>query len=69
MLRVHRAEETVACPVIGELAEQIVFSTAFPHPECPFPDGVRELLKMPRDDELKRRILWDNPCRLYGIAA
>ena len=61
------AEESVACPVIGEIAEQIVFSTDFPHPECPFPNGVREFLKMPMDDNTKRQILWDNPRRLYAL--
>ena len=63
------AEETVACPVIGDLADRIVSSTDFPHPECPFPNGVRAFLEMPMGDDAKRRILRDNPCRMYDIAA
>ena len=63
------AGETVSCPVVGDIEEQVVFSTDFPHPECPFPNGVREFLELPLSEDLKRRILWDNACRLYDIAA
>ena len=38
------AEETVSCPVIEDLTERIVFSTDYPHPECAFPNSVREFL-------------------------
>ena len=61
------AEETVACPVIADLADRIVFSTDYPHPESSFPNTVREFLEMPLGDDTKRRILWDNPCRMYDI--
>jgi predicted TIM-barrel fold metal-dependent hydrolase len=62
------AEERISCPVIGEIGDRIVFSTDFPHPECPFPNGVREFLRMPMDEGLKRRILWENPRRMYAMA-
>ena len=61
------ADETVSCPVIHDYADHIVFSTDYPHPECPFPNGVREFLEMPLDDDAKRRILWDNTCRMYNF--
>ena len=61
------ADEVVSCPVIGDIAERVVFSTDYPHPECPFPNGVREFLQMPMDDDTKRWILWDNPCRMYDM--
>jgi predicted TIM-barrel fold metal-dependent hydrolase len=63
------AEERFSCPVVGELADRIIFSTDFPHPECPFPNGVRKFLELPMDYETKRRILWENPCQLYRMAA
>lgn len=37
--------ETLSCPSFGELAEPIVYSPNFPHPEFPFPNGVQEFLK------------------------
>jgi uncharacterized protein len=49
--------------------DNIVTASDFPHPEGTFPDGVREFCD--RDDlsdETKRKILWDNPIRLYGEA-
>jgi len=61
------AEERIACPVIGEIKDQVVFSTDFPHAECPFPNGVREFLGLDLDHDTKRRILWDNPRRLYAM--
>ena len=61
------AEERIACPVIGEIKDPVVFSTDFPHAECPFPNGVREFLGLDLDHDTKRRILWDNPRRLYAM--
>jgi hypothetical protein len=46
-----------------------VTASDFPHPEGSFPDGIRDFVA--RDDlgDLeKRRILWDNPRRLYGVS-
>jgi predicted TIM-barrel fold metal-dependent hydrolase len=49
--------------------DNLVTATDFPHPEGTFPDGVRAFID--RGDlgaDAKRKILWDNPRRLYGIA-
>jgi predicted TIM-barrel fold metal-dependent hydrolase len=46
----------------------IVTASDFPHPEGSFPDGIREFVaRGDLGDDEKRRILWDNPRRLYGI--
>jgi predicted TIM-barrel fold metal-dependent hydrolase len=47
----------------------IVTATDFPHPEGTFPEGVREFIERPDlGPDVKRKILWDNPCKLYGFA-
>lgn len=49
--------------------ERIVLSTDYPHADGPFPQGVRAFLE--REDvggASKRRILWDNCRRLYGLS-
>ena len=47
----------------------VVTASDFPHPEGSFPDGVREFVdRGDLSDDEKRRILWDNPRRLYGVA-
>ena len=48
--------------------ENIVFSTDFPHADARFPHAVDSLLGLPLSDTTKRKVLWDNPARLYGIA-
>ena len=40
----------------------------FPHPEGPYPDGVRHFVdRNGIDAEAKRKILCDNGQRLYGV--
>jgi predicted TIM-barrel fold metal-dependent hydrolase len=47
----------------------VVTAADFPHPEGSFPDGVRRFVdRGDLTDGEKRRILWDNPRRLYGVA-
>ena len=48
--------------------EQRVFSTDFPHVDCRYPDGVATFLSQPFPDESKRKILWGNCARLYGMS-
>lgn len=50
-------------------ADCVVTASDFPHPEGSFPDGVREFVaRGDLGEREKRRILWDNPRRLYGVA-
>ncbi len=61
-------EEPALDRVVDALGVDCVVTAAdFPHPEGSFPDGVREFVA--RGDlggATKRKILWDNPRRLYG---
>jgi predicted TIM-barrel fold metal-dependent hydrolase len=46
--------------------DNLVFSTDYPHGDSKFPASVSAFLELPLRDETKRKILWDNWCRLYG---
>lgn len=49
--------------------DHLVFSTDYPHHDAPFPNGVKWFLD--HDDisrDTKRKILWDNGARLFGVA-
>jgi len=48
-------------------ADQIVFSTDYPHGDSRYPEAVESFLKLPLSDEDKRKILWDNCARFYAI--
>jgi predicted TIM-barrel fold metal-dependent hydrolase len=63
-------DETPARHVIDDLgADYLVFSTDYPHGDSKFPDAVESFLKLPWTDEAKRKILWDNCAKFYGVAA
>jgi predicted TIM-barrel fold metal-dependent hydrolase len=54
--------------VIEEVGDtNIVFSTDYPHHDSEFPHSVEEFLKLPIPDASKRKILWDNCARFYGL--
>ena len=63
------ADESVGEYAIDALnGETIVFSTDFPHRDSAFPNAVKTLLGQPFSDDAKRKILWDNPAKLYDLA-
>ncbi|PYO34004.1 MAG: hypothetical protein DMD86_09450, partial [Candidatus Rokuibacteriota bacterium] len=39
----------------------------YPHWDSDYPRAVEEFLELPVSDDTKRRILWDNCARLYGL--
>lgn len=47
--------------------DNIVFSTDFPHHDTEFPHAIDEFIELPISKESKRKILWDNCARLYGL--
>ena len=48
--------------------DNLVFSTDYPHGDSKYPDAVSGFIDLPGlSDESKRKILWDNWARLYGI--
>jgi predicted TIM-barrel fold metal-dependent hydrolase len=50
-------------------ADRVAWSSDFPHLEATYPDGVEKFLAMSKlGDDDARRVLWDAPCRLYGLS-
>ena len=47
--------------------DTLVFSTDYPHSDSHFPEATELFLKLPISEESKRKILWNNCARLYGI--
>ncbi len=62
-------DETPARHVIEDVgADNIVFSTDYPHGDSKYPEAVNAFMELPFSDEAKRKILWDNCARLYAVA-
>jgi predicted TIM-barrel fold metal-dependent hydrolase len=54
--------------VVKKLGDDtLVFSTDYPHSDSHFPEATSLFLKLPLSEESKRKILWDNCARLYGL--
>ena len=49
------------------LEDNIVFSTDYPHLDVKYPHSVEVFLQLPFKEETKRKYLWDNCARLYGL--
>ena len=50
------------------LGERLLMSTDYPHHDSPFPNGVEMFLNHAGiTDAQKRKILWDNGARLFGL--
>ena len=47
--------------------DALVFSTDYPHPDSHFPEATERFLDLPIPPGSRRRILWDNCARLYGM--
>ncbi len=50
------------------LGSNLLLSTDYPHPDCPFPNGVSDFLEQDISDDAKRRIGWDNGAKLFGLS-
>ena len=62
-------DEEPAVEVINKLGpDYFVVSSDYPHTDGAFPEAVQQFLSLPLNDEQRRKILWDNCARLYGIA-
>jgi uncharacterized protein len=42
-------------------------SSDYPHADGAFPEAIQQFLSLPLNDEQRRKVLWDNCARLYGI--
>ena len=63
------ADEYLAADMLARLGDNnVVFSTDYPHPDSAFPHAVEELLALEEiSPKAKKKILWDNCARLYGL--
>ncbi len=48
-------------------SDQLAFSTDYPHGDSKYPEAVESFLTLPLSDEQKRKILWGNCARFYGL--
>lgn len=48
--------------------DNFFFSTDYPHADCSFPHATEKFLALEGiDAAAKRKILWDNPARMYNL--
>ena len=54
-------------PPTGRVKTLDVCSTDYPHGDSRYPHATDSLLELPLSDDAKRKILWDNCARFYGL--
>ena len=63
------ADEAPARHYIEDFGDDnLVFSTDYPHADSKFPHATDEFLRLPLPDSSKKKILWDNYAKLYGLS-
>ena len=55
------------CQLIGD--DNLVFSSDYPHSDSDFPKATQEFMHQEMPADSRRKILWDNCVKFYGIAA
>jgi predicted TIM-barrel fold metal-dependent hydrolase len=61
-------DEEPAVHAVNDMgAEYFVVSSDYPHSDGAFPEAMEQFLGLPLDNGQRRKILWDNCARLYGI--
>lgn len=68
--------EKQSLPLLEHWSDNVMFESDYPHPTCLHP-GAASIAKSPRDTavenmsalpaEVVRKVLWDNPAKLYGV--
>jgi predicted TIM-barrel fold metal-dependent hydrolase len=48
-------------------SDYFVVSSDYPHSDGAFPEAMEQFLGLKLNNEQRRKILWDNCARLYGI--
>ena len=62
-------DEEPAVDVVNKMgADYFVVSSDYPHSDGAFPEAIQQFLGLPFTAEQRRKILWENCSRLYGIA-
>ena len=49
-------------------ADNVVFSTDYPHSDSKYPEATNEFFKVPMSDGARQKYLWQNCARMYGFA-
>lgn len=61
-------DEHTAGPVMDRIANNVVFSTDYMHPDCIYPHAIKTFIQGDwLTDDQKRHILWDNCLRMYQL--
>jgi predicted TIM-barrel fold metal-dependent hydrolase len=61
-------DEEPAVDVVNKLgADYFVVSSDYPHSDGAFPEAMQQFFGLPLDASARRKILWDNCARLYGL--
>ncbi|MGA2393708.1 MAG: amidohydrolase family protein [Candidatus Lustribacter sp.] len=61
-------DETPVVHLIADFgADQLVYSTDYPHGDSRYPKATESFLELPLSDADKRKILWDNCARFYAV--
>jgi predicted TIM-barrel fold metal-dependent hydrolase len=48
--------------------ENVVISTDYPHADSHWPDAINHFMTMEMPSASRKKILWDNCTRLYGVS-
>jgi uncharacterized protein len=63
------ADEEVARHYFEDFGDDnVVFSTDYPHADSKFPHATEQFLELPFGETTKRKLLWENYCKLYGVS-
>jgi uncharacterized protein len=60
-------EEFVSHVVAAVGDDNLVTTTDYPHGDSKYPEAMNRFLGLPLSDTSKKKILWDNPRRLYAL--
>ena len=61
-------EESFVSHVVEAVGNERLLTTSdYPHGDAKYPHTMDTFMELPLSDESKRRILWDNPARLYKL--
>ena len=66
-LSVEADEETASQYIERFGDDNLVFSTDYPHADSKFPKSVEAFRGLPLPEASKKKILWDNWVKLYGV--
>ena len=62
------ADEDFVSHVVEAIGDdRLVTTSDYPHGDAKYPHGIDTFMELPLSDRGKKKILWDNPARLYGL--